>query len=184
MYRLTFALDARDDDPAAWAERVRGAVPRRMHLVAAYLDATSLVAYVDISNETDAADAFHEISETLDLPGCDLTHVLAIDPAFSALSRNVAPRRPAANAREGRIVSVEVSPDGRKVSARVRHAQYEYVDRVEAIESSDSVRLVAWVASAHDDPRADYVTLAHTFTDVLADLDAPLGGRRIDYDNV
>ena len=177
MIRLTFRHDEDDGDAAAWGARVRSAVPEAL-FVAAYLDTTTLEIYV----EPDAdADVIHAIVETLELGQCRACRVVSLKATEVARTATLLETR-VAKPHGGRIVGVNSSPDGWKLAVKVRHAQYECVDRVEHVETGDTVELAAWVRSDDDDPRTEFATLIHVFSDVTLELDRPLAGRRIVYD--
>ncbi len=181
MFRLTFRRNDTDDDPAAWTARVRNAVPDSM-LVAAYLEGAVLDIYLDGVADADVDNAMNAIADAL---GLGEWRVYRIVPLTHTEARSSLPVPTTALARmhPGQIVAVTVSPDGWKVSVKVRHAQYERVDRVDRAETDDAVELGAWVGSEEDDPRADFATLGQLFSDVTVELDRPLAGRPIVYDN-
>jgi hypothetical protein len=183
MLRLTIRHDDGSADASQWAARLRDATRNDMRVVAAFLDRKRLDIFFQPDVDTNVDAAIDRIVAKLGVSDYRASRVveLSVDTADTQIAAVATSRLTSIH--RGRIVGVTASPDGCKLSVKVRHKQHEIVDRLETAETENLVEVAVWVGVDADDPRVDYATFADSFTTVTAELDQPVGTRRITYDS-
>jgi hypothetical protein len=201
MFRASFRLDDGADGVRDFGRELRDASPPDVLIVAGFLDAKTVEAYIDVDEGIDVRAITDLIALRLGVDGCDVTEVERLrvraradlpeqeqaDPAPTCISQvppvSVDDGRPLVRLHPGEVTQVLVQPDGQDLSIQVRHRPHEVVGPLVVQATDEVAEISVAVGTLADDPHRDYVTFGVAFSWVGARLDRELGARRIVHTN-
>jgi hypothetical protein len=209
VFRASFRLTERLREAGDWGRLLRDAAPAGVLVVAGFLDAKTVEAYLDVDPGTDVHAVTDVLAQRLGFDEYEVTAVewLRIPPSQSTAAPAAEPRVPTAptpdptptptaplvahapsptagtrsflRVHPGTITQVLVKPGGRTLSVQVRHRRNEAVAAVAVEETEETVTVAASVGTPDDDRRADFASFGVTFSWADADLARELGARRV-----
>jgi hypothetical protein len=189
MFRVSFHLTDSHRPARDWGRKLRRAAPAGVLIVADFLDAKTVEAFIEIDEDTDIRSVTDVIAQRLGLDEYEVTQVERLgNPATEVPSAPGHARDDAVpsvddggprllHVHQGAITRAFVhQPDERALSVQVRHRRHETIEALAVRETDQAVEIQVTVGTIERDP---HVSVGFTFSWIRADLHRPLGGRRI-----
>jgi hypothetical protein len=189
MFRVSFQLSDSHRPARDWGRKLRRAAPAGVLIVADFLDAKTVEAFIEIDEDTDIRAVSDLIAQRLGLDEYEVTPVERLGnpgteaPSVPGHARDDA--TPSVDDGEPRLLHVHPGditrvfvhqPDERALSVQVRHRRHETIEAIAVNETGEAVEIQVTVGTLERDP---HVSVGFTFSWVRAALHRPLGGRRI-----
>jgi hypothetical protein len=171
MLRLTVRLSDGPEDVRDLALRLRTSTPPYTRIVAAFIEAKTIEAYFDGTDE----GAIDELARRL---GFDDYEVTEVEPLLADVD-GAELEPPLRSAHPATITQVLMEPDGRTIRVQARHRRHEAVRAVDVSENEDDVRISLLVGAPEGDPFGGCVSFALGFSWIRIRLDGPLGEREV-----
>jgi hypothetical protein len=188
MFRVSFHLTDGARQARDWGRELRRAVPAGVLIVADFLDAKTVEAFVEIDEDSDIRAVTDLIAQRLGLDEYEVTPVQRLgspatevppvpEHARGSPMPSVADDPRLLHVHPGAITRVLVhQPDERALSVQVRHRRHETIEAIAVRETAEVVEIQVTVGTPEPDP---HVSLGVSFSWVDTGLRRPLGGRRI-----